>query len=98
MSRLPVTPLQLAKAYAMIGNGGDKIHPTLLKKNHYKKEKKEKIVSLETSYKINSMLRKVVANKEGTANFANIDGYEVGGKTGTAVKYNSKEKTRNQNF
>ena len=32
------------------------------------------------------MLRKVVANKEGTANFANIDGYEVGGKTGTALK------------
>ena len=80
------TPLQLAKAYAMIGNGGDKIRPTLLKKNHYKKEKKEKIVSLETSYKINSMLRKVVVNKEGTANFANIDGYEIGGKTGTALK------------
>ena len=80
------TPLQLAKAYAMIGNGGDKIRPTLLKKNHYKKEKKEKIVSPETSYKINSMLRKVVVNKEGTANFANIDGYEIGGKTGTALK------------
>ena len=32
------------------------------------------------------MLRKVVANKEGTANFANIKGYEVGGKTGTALK------------
>ena len=38
------------------------------------------------------MLRKVVSLNEGTANFANIDGYDVGGKTGTAVKYNSKEK------
>ena len=37
---------------------------------------------------INSILRKVVANKEGTANFANIKGYEVGGKTGSALKSN----------
>ena len=32
------------------------------------------------------MLRKVVSNKEGTANFADIKGYDVGGKTGTALK------------
>ena len=38
------------------------------------------------------MLRKVVSLEEGTANFADIQGYEVGGKTGTAVKYNSKAK------
>ena len=83
---ITTTPLQLAKAYAIIGNGGDKIRPTLIKINNHKKEKKEKIVSPETSYKINSILRKVVMNKEGTANFANVDGYEVGGKTGTALK------------
>ena len=33
------------------------------------------------------MLRKVVSLNEGTANFANISGYEVGGKTGSSVKY-----------
>jgi cell division protein FtsI (penicillin-binding protein 3) len=38
------------------------------------------------------MLRKVVSLNEGTANFANVQGYDVGGKTGTALKYNSKEK------
>ena len=32
------------------------------------------------------MLRKVVSNEEGTANFADIKGYDVGGKTGTALK------------
>ena len=30
------------------------------------------------------MLRKVVSLDEGTANFANIEGYEVAGKTGTS--------------
>ena len=35
---------------------------------------------------------KVVSLDEGTANFANIEGYEVAGKTGTSIKYNSNEK------
>ncbi len=50
------------------------------------KRKKKQIISAKTSLTINSILRKVVANEEGTANFANIEGYEVGGKTGTALK------------
>ena len=55
-------------------------------------EKKEQIISEKTSIEINSMLRKVVNLDEGTANFANIEGYEVAGKTGTAIKYNSNAK------
>ena len=38
------------------------------------------------------MLRKVVSTSEGTANFADVEGYEVGGKTGTSIKYGSKAK------
>ena len=83
---ITTTPLQLARAYAMIGNGGNKIQPTLIKKNYFEVDNEKKIVSSETSLKINTILRKVVSNKEGTANFANIEGYEVGGKTGTALK------------
>ena len=80
------TPLQLARAYAILGNGGYKIQPTILRKKLNLSEQKIQIISSETSDTINSILRKVVANKEGTANFANIKGYEVGGKTGSALK------------
>jgi cell division protein FtsI (penicillin-binding protein 3) len=38
------------------------------------------------------ILRKVVTTAEGTAGLANIEGYEVGGKTGTADGYNNKGK------
>ena len=38
------------------------------------------------SNKVNLALRKIVTSKEGTAGFANINGYEVAGKTGTAQK------------
>ena len=41
---------------------------------------------------INSMLKKVVTLDEGTANFADIKGYDIGGKTGTAMKYDSNQK------
>ena len=78
------TLLQLSKAYAIIVNGGHNIKPSLIKRE--KKEKREKILNKEVSDKILPILRKVVTAKEGTASLANVDGYEVGGKTGTAQK------------
>ena len=89
---ITTTPLQLARAYAILGNGGYKIQPTLLQKETISLEKREQIISEKTSNAINLMLRKVVSQIEGTANFANVEGYEIAGKTGTAIKYNSKEK------
>ena len=83
---ITTTPLQLTKAYAILSNGGYKIEPTIVLNNKKNFMTKKRIVSSETSKEINKILRKVVFNKEGTANFADIKGYEVGGKTGTALK------------
>jgi cell division protein FtsI (penicillin-binding protein 3) len=83
---ITTTPLQLAKAYAIIGNGGHKINPTILLKKNISLRNEGQIISLKTSNIINSMLRKVVSNKKGTASFADKKGYEIGGKTGSARK------------
>ena len=89
---ITTTPLQLAKAYSILVNGGYEIQPSILKKEIFFSEKRKQIISNRTSNEINLMLRKVVHLDEGTANFADIEGYEVGGKTGTALKYNSNAK------
>ena len=87
---ITTTPLQLGKAYAVLVNGGYKINPTLIN-NKFINEKKEQIISKKTSNYIKNILRQVVSKEEGTANFAEIPGYDVAGKTGTAEKYNSEK-------
>tara|TARA_Y100000389_G_scaffold162640_1_gene165504 strand:- start:1391 stop:3079 length:1689 start_codon:yes stop_codon:yes gene_type:complete len=81
---ITTTLLQLAKAYSIIVNGGYNIQPKLIKIDE--KKKKEKILNDEVSKKILPILRKIVSTKEGTASLANVKGYEIGGKTGTAQK------------
>ena len=83
---ITTTPLQLAKGYSIITNGGFDIKPTLIKRDEDNIENKNRIIKEGISEKLNPILRKIVTNKEGTAELANIDGYEVGGKTGTAQK------------
>ena len=90
---IAVTPLQATAAYAAITNGGNIVNPTIIKKKEY--QVKEKIISSETSKKINKILRKVVTEKEGTASLADIYGYDVGGKTGTSQKYKNENENLN---
>ena len=81
---ITTTLLQLANAYSILANGGYQIQPTLIKINGNLDRKK--LFEKDISSKIISILRKIVILKEGTASLANVEGYEVGGKTGTAQK------------
>ncbi len=78
---ITTTPIQLAKGYAILSNGGYDIKPTLIKKEFYN-SKKKRILNKNLSSQMNTMFRKVV--QKGTATLSDVDGYEVGGKTGTA--------------
>ena len=90
---IAVTPLQATAMYAALVNGGTIVKPTLVP--NVENKHKKKIISPETSKKINKILRKVVTEKEGTASLANIYGYDVGGKTGTSQKYGKENENLN---
>ncbi len=79
---LSASPLHLAAAYASLLNGGHRITPTLLKQSG--PQSGPQVVSANTSQQARDMLRKVVT--EGTASLAEVAGYRVAGKTGTADK------------
>ncbi len=90
---ITTTPLQATALYASIANGGNFIIPSIVKKREQAERKK--IISAETSKKVNSILRKVVSSEIGTASLADKDGYYVGGKTGTAESYGNKKQRIN---
>ncbi len=88
---LAVTPLQTLAAAATVVNGGLLVHPTLviqdLPEKNGRKNKKEsniRVLSAQTSHRMRQLMRLVVA--EGTAKSADVEGFQVGGKTGTAQK------------
>jgi cell division protein FtsI (penicillin-binding protein 3) len=79
---LSASPVHLAAAYASLVNGGTRVTPTILRRD--RGQPGERVVSEQTSARIRTMLRETVTR--GTATMADVPGYAVGGKTGTADK------------
>ena len=80
-----VSLLHLAKAYAILGNGGYYVAPTILKKNH-DGNRGAKVLKKTTSDEILKLLEAVVTDQRGTARILESKYYRIGGKTGTAEK------------
>lgn len=77
-----VTPLHVVAATGALVNGGVYHEPTLVSKRHADEIIGERIISEKTSKIMRAIMRLVVT--EGSGRRANVPGYEVGGKTGSA--------------
>ena len=77
-----VTPLHIASAFASVVNGGIYHFPTVVASENH--DEGRRVMSAKTSEKMRKLLRGVVV--EGSGKRANVLGYEVAGKTGTANK------------
>ena len=84
---IAVTPIQMATAYAAIANGGVSVRPHLVARVGGRRAKppaRRRIVGRRIARQLTSMLQNVVL--DGTGTLAQIPGYRVAGKTGTAAK------------
>ncbi|MEI7560254.1 MAG: penicillin-binding transpeptidase domain-containing protein, partial [Actinomycetes bacterium] len=85
---LSVTPLQMAQGYAAIANGGILRSPRIADQVDGKpiaSRPARRVLSLATSLRLRRMLKGVLADG-GTASGAEIPGFDLAGKTGTAQK------------
>jgi cell division protein FtsI/penicillin-binding protein 2 len=83
-----VTLTQLARSYAAIANGGRLVEPHLVERVGERRVAPgpgRRIMSARTAGQVDAMLRKVVST-DGTGTLAQVKGFEVAGKTGTAEK------------
>jgi len=84
---IAVTPMQMASAYAAIANGGVWTRPHLVDRvgdGFPKPVFRRRVVTRWIARELTSMLQNVVL--DGTGTLAQIPGYHVAGKTGTAAK------------
>lgn len=85
---IAVSPLQLVVAASSIMNGGILVKPTLVldkgQSGHTSAKKNLRVVSEKTAHRMRQLMRLVVTG--GTGGNADVPGYNVGGKTGTANK------------
>ncbi|NCC02840.1 MAG: penicillin-binding protein 2 [Proteobacteria bacterium] len=93
---IAVNAVQMTAATAALVNGGYRVQPTLLKKSESSEKEQgptDRIISEKTSEQMRALMRIVV--KYGTAKKADVPGYLVGGKTGTADKLNGNHYNEN---
>jgi cell division protein FtsI (penicillin-binding protein 3) len=94
-----VTALQMVSAFATIANDGVRVQPHIIKEIRRSDDQPKivtqaqtaQIVTAETAKNLRTMLRQVVLS--GTGRRAQLDGFAVAGKTGTAWKFNSASKS-----
>lgn len=92
---ISVTPLQMARAFAVIANGGILYRPYIVKEIHDSSgtpiaRVEPTMIRRVISPKNAQLIRQILANvvEQGTGNRAATNGYRVAGKTGTAQKFN----------
>ncbi|MGG5255162.1 penicillin-binding transpeptidase domain-containing protein [Neobacillus sp. SM06] len=76
--------VHLMAAYTPLLNGGNLMKPVLLQDDPKSQVWKQQVITAEQANLLSGMLRKVVADPNGTAHRAEIPGYPISGKTGTA--------------
>jgi cell division protein FtsI/penicillin-binding protein 2 len=84
---IAVTPVQMARAYAAVANGGRLVAPHVVERvggDPVEHPRGKRILSRRVSEQMLDLLRGVVV--EGTGTEAAVPGYTVAGKTGTAAK------------
>ncbi|KGK01175.1 peptidoglycan D,D-transpeptidase FtsI family protein [Thalassotalea sp. ND16A] len=81
---LAISPLQLARFYATLGNGGKKLPLSVLKDPVFNEG--EQVVDAKNSKAVLKMLEQVVSGEGGGGYRAKVEGYRVAGKTGTVIK------------
>ena len=89
--QIGVTPLQMAAAAGAIANGGELVRPRIVRaeirngvRTDYPREVIRRAVSSEVATQVTAMMEGVV--ERGTGTNAQIPGYTVAGKTGTAQR------------
>jgi cell division protein FtsI (penicillin-binding protein 3) len=81
---IALAPLQFAAAASAVVNGGRKVTPTYIKRLFDSGVADIPLMSAATSEKMRGLMRRNVAEAAGTGKRADVPGYQVGGKTGTA--------------
>jgi cell division protein FtsI (penicillin-binding protein 3) len=84
---IAVTPLQMVAAYGALANNGVWVEPHLIERIGGQKAfepKRQRVLTTRTAAQMRRMLRDVVEEGSGTA--AQVPGYGIAGKTGTAAK------------